>query len=95
MGNEESRQLRVQLLLVEGERDELRDKVDLDDKRFEVLENRSLRTLYELEIALQKLDRANSDLQDYSRKNEALKVRCDTSIEARYEFVALTWRRRK
>lgn len=72
---------------MEAEKNELRDRIDLDGNRLEVLENGNLRKHNELEFKSQRLVKADSDVQAFLRKNDALKVCCDTSSVLLYVFL--------
>jgi hypothetical protein len=72
--HEDGRQLRLQLLLVGVERNELRRELDVNDRRLFALGKQNLRIQQELKIALRNFEKADSDLQACQCENEALEV---------------------
>lgn len=74
--DEDGRKLRLQLLLVGAERDEMRRQLNWNDRRLDAMEKQELRTQQELKMALQNFEKANSIWRASRFENEALKV-CD------------------
>ena len=74
---EDRRQLHLQQLLVDAERNELRRKLDLNDTTIDAMGKQHLRTQQELKTALRNFDKVDSDLRACRCENEALKV-CDS-----------------
>ena len=74
---ERVRQLRVQLLLLEDDNDDLHAQLAQDDDRIDDLERRSRELQEALEACESKLESAQGDLRIKSREIETLKVRGD------------------
>ena len=76
---EEVRQIRVQLLLLEDDKDELHAQLAQDDDRIDDLERRIQELQEDLETCEVKLESAQGDIKSKSREIECLKVRGDAS----------------
>ena len=95
---EKARQLRVQLLLLEDDNDDLHAQLAQDDDRIDDLERRCQELQEALEACESKLESAQGDLRIKSREIETLKVRGDVvklgnitvliSLVGRTEFFA-------
>lgn len=72
---EKVRQLRVQLLLVEDDNDDLHAQLAQDDDRIEELQRNNEELQEALEACENKLESAQSDLRIKCRETETLKVR--------------------
>ena len=72
--SEKARQLRVRLLLLEDENDDLHAQLAQDDDRIDDLESRSQELQEALETCESKLESAQGDLRIKSREIETLKV---------------------
>ena len=72
---EKARQLRVQLLLLEDDNDDLHAQLAQDDDRIDNLERRSQELQEALKACESKLESAQGDLRIKSREIETLKVR--------------------
>ncbi|KAA6413411.1 MAG: hypothetical protein FRX48_03157 [Lasallia pustulata] len=73
-GTESARQLRVRIILLEDENDDLHDQLALGDDRIDVLETSVQEVQDQLEIAGESLQRAQSDFRIKTREVETLKA---------------------
>ena len=79
---ESARQLRVRILLLEDENDDLHEQLALGDNRIDILERSVQDVQDQLEIAGESLQRVQSDLRMKTREVETLKVilQCNAPI---------------
>lgn len=82
---EEARRFRVQLLLLEDEKDDLHSQLAQSDQRVDLLENNEIRVQNQLTMAAKNLEKARLDLRANSRENELLKVNLSISKTVRKE----------
>lgn len=73
-GVESARQLRVRILSLEDENDDLHEQLALGDDRVDVLEESVQDVQDQLEVAGESLQRVQSDLRVKTREVETLKV---------------------
>ena len=71
---ENTRQLRLQMLLLEDVNDELHDQIEQADGRIEELESYAVDLQEDVEALTEKKDSAEGDLRIRTRENETLKV---------------------
>lgn len=71
---EDARRFRVQILLLEDEKDDLHTQLAQSDQRVDQLENNEIRAQNQLTMAAKSLEKARLDLGAKSRENELLKV---------------------
>lgn len=71
---EEARRFRVQILLLEDEKDDLHSQLAQSDQRVDQLETIEVRIQNELTMAAKSLEKVRLDLRAKSRENELLKV---------------------
>lgn len=74
---EKARQLRLQILLLENENNELYSELAQSDERIEELENYAEHEREEWEVATEQLDSTQKNLRIRSREVETLKVTCN------------------
>lgn len=75
---EEARRFRVQLLLLEDEKDDLHSQLAQSDQRVDLLENNEIRVQNQLTMAAKNLEKARLDLRANSRENELLKAELES-----------------
>ena len=71
---EEARRFRVQILLLEDEKDDLHSQLAQSDQRVNQLETSEVRIQNELTMAAKSLEKVRLDLRAKSRENDLLKV---------------------
>ena len=78
--NEEAaRRFRVQILLLEDEKDDLHTQLAQSDQLVDQLEKNKIHTRNQLNMAEKSLERARLDQQAKSRENDLLKVNSSTN----------------
>lgn len=76
---EEARRFRVQILLLEDEKDDLHTQLAQSDQLVDQLEKNKIHTRNQLNMAEKCLERARLDQQAKSRENDLLKVKSSTN----------------
>lgn len=72
--DEEARRLRLQILLLENEKDDLRERLALDDERIDILEEERDKLQLELQIRQEDASRYSNELRSKDREVNNLKV---------------------